>query len=104
MRVTRVQTSQGHYVPPNAYRPQGGNPFRDVDATEVGSKGSIPGHRCGESLRWNPEIIIPEPEEEIYGTVLNGYKPITMMICGDCGERVPDTKLEDHFCGPLPTS
>lgn len=98
MRITRVQTSQGHAVPSQAILQQYGPYSRDSVSIEAGSKGPIPRHLLPTEMVWNPEIIVGDPEPEMTGTVQNGFAPVVMLRCIDCNMVVASTKTEDHNC------
>lgn len=98
MRITRVQTNQGHAVPTRTTMQQYGAYFKDDASVEAGSKGPIPRHLLSPEMTWNPEIIVNAPEPEMTGTAQNGFTPVVMLRCVDCNMVVASTKTEDHIC------
>jgi hypothetical protein len=86
MRIERIVTKQGHPVPSKAHRPNGPFPpevlaqpkvIHEYDRQDDGDGSSIP----------------------LGSTAQNKFNELRWYVCNDCGEKLPETKLEVHICG-----
>lgn len=84
MRITRVQTRQGHPVPKAAYRSKG--PFPEELYTRVAVHDS-PEQSDGGGL------AIP-----LGATSQNGWQEVRLMVCSLCRAEVPANATESHSC------
>lgn len=78
MRIIRTPAYQGHAVPRTAGRANG--PFNPDVLAE-------------------PKIVVQEPEAEPYNAnAQNGFLGETLYRCQYCGEVVPESEIDMHYC------